>query len=62
MSTACFGMRDSICEAGTDNVDPSSNWIRYWGEAAGLRGVSITVPERTTSVAGLVSATRVPGG
>ena len=62
MSMVGFGMRDSICEAGTYNVDPSSNWIEYCGETAGLRGMSITIPERTMSVSGLVFATCVPGG
>ena len=62
MSMVSFRMRDSICEAWTDNVDLSSNWIRYCGDTAGSRGMPITIPERTTSVSGLVLATRVPGG
>ena len=43
MSVVGFRMRDSICEAWTDNVDLSSNWIRYCGKTAGSKGMSMTV-------------------
>ncbi len=62
MSTFGFGMRESVLDTGIDDVVPSSNWIKYCGEVARLRGMSITVPDRVTLASGLVFVTLVPGG
>jgi hypothetical protein len=62
MSTFGFGMRESILDAGIDEVVPSSKRIKYCGIVAGSIGMSITVPDRVMFVSGSVFATLFPEG
>ena len=43
--TISFGIRDGMLAAKTERVVPLSYMIRYCGDEAGSRGISIMVPE-----------------